>query len=353
MFNNPAYAPDSPNSGPLYSNIGYNLIGLALESVHGKPYDQIIQELILTPAGMSQSTFVTPPNDGSAMLPRFPGDAGWFTSKFGNFDPTGGLWSTPNEMLTLLQALLSNKFLSKAKTRDWFRPLAILPSLYQLVGAPWEIIRPNDIAVAFPRAVTIYTKPGGVTGYAAYAVLVPEYNIALTIHAAGGQSGPAVQALLPLVVKPLIVYADRLARAQAAAKYAGTYRLAGSGNGTSSMTLTATEGPGLAISALTVSGVPILQTLAALQTTPYANFSARLYPTDPDSLGTAHEAFRMLLDQKTRDAGFAELYCASWNWGDPYRYVSEPLDTFVFEIKSGKVVGVNLQGWRTTLQKVA
>lgn len=352
MFNHPSYAPHSPNSGPMYSNIGYNLLGMALEAVHGKSYEEVIHDLILKPLEMTQSTFITPPDNGSAILPRLPSDAGWFTADYANFNPTGGLWSTPDEMLRLLQALLDHQLLDKVATRKWLQPRALLPSLQQLVGISWEIVRPTDLSVNFPRPIDIYTKAGGVNGYAAYAVIIPEYDIALTIHAAGDRPPSAALELLGLVTKPLVAYADQLARSQAAAKYAGTYRLA-AGNSTGTVTLTANDGPGIAITNMTINNVPVLKSFAAMEGVALENLSARLYPTDPDSLGTTKESWRMLLDQKTTNRGFAELNCAGWIMGDPYRYVREPLDTFVFHMQAGRAVSLELLGWLVKLDRVA
>jgi len=164
MFNNLAYAPHSPNSGSMYSNIAYILLGRALEAVYNQTYEAIIQNLILDPVGMPNSTFIPPTNNQTAILPRFPWDADWFVPAFGNLNAVGGLWSTPNDMLKLLQALQSHKLLSAAKLRGWMQPTTFLRSLQQANGVAWEILRPKDLPLAFPRPIDIYTKAGGVPG---------------------------------------------------------------------------------------------------------------------------------------------------------------------------------------------
>lgn len=164
MFNNPSYAPHSPHARAMYSNIAYILLGKALEAVHGKSYEDIIQELILDPVGMDQSTFIPPTDNTTAILPRFPWDASWFVADFGNLNAVGGLWSTPDEMLSLLQALQSHKLLSKAKLRQWMKPRTFLTSMQQYIGLSWEIMRPTDLALNFSRPIEIYTKAGGVPG---------------------------------------------------------------------------------------------------------------------------------------------------------------------------------------------
>jgi hypothetical protein len=353
-FNNPAYTPHSPSSRAMYSNIGYILLGRALSAAHNASYEDVIQSLILDPVGMTSSTFSVPTDNGSAILPRRSEDASWFVSDFGNLNPTGGLWSTPTDLLRLLHALQHGSLLSKPELRAWMQPTTFLRSLHQYVGVAWEIFRIADLPLDFPRAVDVYTKAGGVPGYGSYLVLIPEYDISITINAAGGETSYSSVELLDTVVTALVPYADRVAREQAAAKYAGRYVLE-TPTSNDSLVLSSTSGPGLAIDEMRVNNVSILGALATKQRVPMDNFSARLYPTDPDSLGTQSENWRMLPDQITPAKKlWAGLECMSWNNGDFARYVGEPLDTLVFDMDkdSGEVVSVELLGWRVKLVKV-
>lgn len=350
MFNNPTYAPHSPNSRAMYSNIAYILLGHALATAHNTSYESVIQTLILDPAGMTKSTFTVPTDDGAAILPRRPEDASWFVANFANLNPTGGLWSTPNDMLKLLHALQNGILLSPSELRAWMQPTTFLRSTQQYVGVAWEIFRITDLPLEFPRAIDVYTKAGGVPGYGSYVALIPEFNIAITVNAAGGETSYSSIELLGTLVSAVVPYADALAREQASKKYAGTYKSATSND---TVVLSASSGPGLSIDALTVNSVPVLRALATRQGIRVENFSPRLYPTDPDSLGTEAESWRMLLDQKTPAKKlWGGLECMSWNLGDPARYVGEPLDTFVFHVESEKIVSVELRGWRVKLSKV-
>lgn len=349
-LNDPAYHPRSPDSGPLYSNIGYTLLGMVLEAVHNKSSEQAIHDLVIDPLGLSKTKFTLPEKVSEALLPQSSADGRWFVPDFGNYNPSGGLWSTPNDQLKFLQSILSHKLLSKSATRRWLQPRASLPSLHQAVGESWEILRPTDLDVKTPRAIDVFTKTGGVTGYAAYAAIIPEYDIALTINAAGGHAQDAVSTLFPQLMKMLVAYADKLAQQQVRLEYSGTYKATVAG-ATNSMTLTVDDGPGLAIEDLTMNGVPVLRSLAAIQKIPYESLSARLYPTDSDSLGTGKEVWRILIDRKDREKKFAELACASWNWGDAFRYVTEPLDVVIFTKDANGAVDVELLGWRVKLDR--
>ncbi|KAG9188385.1 hypothetical protein G6011_02308 [Alternaria panax] len=353
-FNNSAYAPRSPESRAMYSNIGYILLGKALEAVYNRSYEDVIQTLIFDPVGMPKSTFVVPEDDGSAILPRRPEDKSWFVADFANLNPTGGLWSTPNEMLKMLHALKNGELLSKAELREWMQPTTFLRSMHQYVGVAWEIFRITDLPLDFPRPIDVYTKAGGVPGYGSYLVSIPEYDISITINAAGGETSYSSIDLLGTITTALIPYADQLARSQTSSRYAGTYVLS-TPIGNDTLVLSSTSGPGLSIDSLTINNVSVINALAKRQNVPSENFSARLYPTDPDSLGTHRENWRMLPDQVTPAKKlWAELECMSWNLGDFARYVSEPLDTFVFHMDAdrAKVTSVRLLGWRVNLVKI-
>ena len=215
MFNNPTYAPHSPNSRAMYSNIAYILLGHALATAHNTSYESVIQTLILDPAGMTKSTFTVPTDDGAAILPRRPEDASWFVANFANLNPTGGLWSTPNDMLKLLHALQNGILLSPSELRAWMQPTTFLRSTQQYVGVAWEIFRITDLPLEFPRAIDVYTKAGGVPGYGSYVALIPEFNIAITVNAAGGETSYSSIELLDTLVSAVVPYADALAREQA------------------------------------------------------------------------------------------------------------------------------------------
>lgn len=344
MFNDPSYAPTSPHAPPLYSNIAFNLLGLALAAAHSKPFATVIHDLIFVPLNMTSSTFSTP---SSGAIPP-PQSSAYLAAPFANYDPSGGAWSTPDDMLRFLHALSVHELLTPAATGRWMRPHALLPSVHQLVGAPWEIFRPTDLAVRPRRPITVYAKAGGVGAYAAYSLLVPEFGIAATLHAAGEKADRAVEDLFPAVVRPLVAYADELARARAGRAYAGRYVAADGSN--SSVLLEVDGGGGLRIGEFVVNGVAALVGLAALQGGARTS-TARVYPIDENANGTGREAWRLVLDGKTSGSSdwFAERDCASWNWGDRARYAGEPLDVMVFGMDGGMATRIVLPGWRTTL----
>ncbi|CAI6339432.1 unnamed protein product [Periconia digitata] len=351
MFNNPLYQPQSPESIPSYSNIAYNLLGMALESVHpNQTFAQIMKKLVFDPADMPSAGYDTPTDPTQAILPG-PGDR-WDYQPFANHDPTGGIWTTPTELHRFAQTLRKHKFLSPAETKRWLQPRSFTSSMLQFVGAPWETIRPTDLGVTPCRPIEVYTKLGGVGGYTAYLVLIPEFDITITINVSGNDANRAITDLFPLLVKGLTKYADEVARKQALEKYAGTYKSSEGGN--SSLTLSLDNGPGLKIGEFMMNGVPVVTALATLQKIPpqVANANARLYPTSKDDGDESTETWRMHVPRPL-DAmdGFAELNCATWTTLDPARFVGTPLEMMKLKVGGEKGVEIELPAWRSTLVK--
>ncbi|KAF2111950.1 beta-lactamase/transpeptidase-like protein [Lophiotrema nucula] len=341
LFNSPQWLPESPGTGPAYSNLAYNLLGIALAKAHGKSYEQVITDLITQPLGLDNTGFERNAK-GGAILPN-PGD-NWWTADFANFNPTGGLWSSANDLLKVEQAILSNRFLSPSETRFWLKPASLTASLHQAVGAPWEIFRPDTLDTTYKRPIDLYTKEGDIPGYASYAILIPEYNVTIAIMVAGNQYSAAIHDLFPMIVEHLVPYTDNLARKQAERKYVGTY----ANSNDSIITVAQDSGPGLTITAWRNDGVDLRKSLSTLVGIPLNNFSIRLYPADPDSFAKT-EKWRLSFEKIKNENSFADQDCQGWVHADNYRYIQERLDELLFTIDDGKAVEVNLPAWRTTL----
>jgi hypothetical protein len=69
--------------------------------------------------------------------------------------------------------------------------------------APWEIYRKEieaNTIINAGRIVDTYSKSGDVGAYSTYIGLVPDYNIGMTILAAGDAPGNSVYAIRDLLV---------------------------------------------------------------------------------------------------------------------------------------------------------
>ena len=95
----------APGTSALYSNFGYDLLGVALANASGKPYADLLKERLLDPLGMKDTAFNPPADakdrlmqghyfDGSPM-PNVPTPVG--------IECAGGLHTTGADMLRLDQ----------------------------------------------------------------------------------------------------------------------------------------------------------------------------------------------------------------------------------------------------------
>ena len=109
----PAFAPGSKR---VYSNSGFVVLGAIIEKVSGLTWSEFIRKEILSPAGMSDTTFdsvggaIPMSRMSPAGLPDKPRPAlGPVLAS-----PAGGMFSTPSDLSRFLTALFGGRLLSKA-----------------------------------------------------------------------------------------------------------------------------------------------------------------------------------------------------------------------------------------------
>ena len=121
-----------PGTGYEYSNVGYSLLGIIVEIVSGVGYERYLHDALLAPGGISHTGYRIPDwgkeelaigyrKDGTrwgTMLdhPLVNGGPGW------HLRANGGLLSTTHDMYDWVQALATNKVLSKPSTDQMFAP---------------------------------------------------------------------------------------------------------------------------------------------------------------------------------------------------------------------------------------
>jgi CubicO group peptidase (beta-lactamase class C family) len=72
-----------PHQQASYSNAGYSLLGLVVQSVTHMQYEEYVHKAILQPLGLGSTTFTTPPEERSA-IPNGPSQ---WTQDLGSGDP--------------------------------------------------------------------------------------------------------------------------------------------------------------------------------------------------------------------------------------------------------------------------
>jgi hypothetical protein len=207
---------------------------------------------------------------------------------------------------------------------------------------PWEIYRVSDLTPS-PRPVDVYTKAGDGVLYAAYIVIIPEYDVGITINVAGLDNYAAGRDLLDLMVQEVVRYFENLAREQARNKYTGKYV-----NDKDSLVLTVDQGPGIKITEWTSQGKPVLKAWAAISGGNDPNVDARIYPVGEN------ERWRVVLEAVTSQrsmTGIYKDYCANWFSVDQFRYQGLPVDEIDFVTEDGVIKGLKVPGLRQELSK--
>ncbi len=139
-INQPATIEFVPGTKWQYSNFGYIVLQLILEDIIGKPYSQIIQDVIFNPLGLTSSTVNIPLNKELKKIEAFPHDNKG-KPKEPVMHPTAlghaGLYTTPTDLakfiIELMQSYkgISNKILSKEMTEKMFNSeIELKPELF-------------------------------------------------------------------------------------------------------------------------------------------------------------------------------------------------------------------------------
>lgn len=114
-----------PGKGREYSNFGYALLGLVIEEVSGKSYNELLQEKICKPAGMKNTLedITAQPIENRAIGYTSDYITGWEKASFLDMSfciGAGQLISTIEDLYLFDQALYSNKLLTDESKNLFF-----------------------------------------------------------------------------------------------------------------------------------------------------------------------------------------------------------------------------------------
>jgi len=165
---------------------------------------------------MSNTTLETP-QESQSVIPQ--GDNFWGVEE-GIQRPTGGIYSSTSDMSKYLRYVLTH-YNGLTHSLNWFHPASYSGSINSFYGMPWEIFRTDRILQHTKRPVTFVTKSGGLPGYFSIIIMLPEYDIGITVLVAG--SSEALAIIRELVTVPLVQGVDAFAAKRADELYGGTY----------------------------------------------------------------------------------------------------------------------------------
>ncbi|KAF2252847.1 beta-lactamase/transpeptidase-like protein [Trematosphaeria pertusa] len=335
------------NTKPIYSSTPFIILGYALESIAGKSFGDCLQ-VVIDALGLA-GTSLEAPDPSRAVIPYDLASTG-FLRKSGEAGPTGGLFSSINDLSKLGRSILNSTFLSPNTTRAWLKPVSFTSDMRSAVGRPWEVYRVDTTSSR--GVIDIFGKGGDWGVYHTWLGLVPDYNIGF-VSAVGGEgdkdwlSGQILDIVLPAL--------EEAAREQADAAYAGTYRAPGGLNST--MTLSTKAGlPGLGVEQWISNGTNILPVISELTGESLTPETFRLLPTNLERKsrnGTMEIAWRTVASSSQPGEGLSALSaCGSWFNVDGTSYGRYAFDEILFTLgPNGKAVKTSPRAFKVELRK--
>ncbi|KAL4863183.1 hypothetical protein BDV12DRAFT_177818 [Aspergillus spectabilis] len=342
-------------ASPAYSNNGLTLLGLAIANLTGKSIEDVYQESIFDPLKLKSSYSQLPPNSESS---RFvvPGPPTGFNLTGGLSAPSGGIFSTLNDLAKFGVGILNSTLLSPAETRRWFKPVTHTSNLHYAIGAPWEIYRYVEPTTGL--VTDIYTKLGDSGNYGSISAYLPEFDAGFSVITASTQTKRSTQTLFLIqqIVDAILPALFAQASTELKRNYAGTYVSTTEGLN-SSITIAASQrgAPGLVITNWISNGTDITKRLPLI-----TNFQDyRLRPAIPLEGESGQAVFRAASVPPpaiaiARDATLFTGFYAADDFAQlgQAQYAGTHLNQFVFDVESdGRVSALSPAAWRVKLEK--
>ncbi|MCW8998555.1 MAG: beta-lactamase family protein, partial [Kangiellaceae bacterium] len=175
-----------PGQGFSYSTHGYTLLSAVMQAAGGKPFEELIAELVTDPLGLSQTK-------AEHLLKNTSNLAGFYTSDGGLYGITpeqnlsnkvagGGLVSTPTDLVRLGAALLNGTMLERTSFDEMVAVQPMFdgsePPQYYTLG--WRHYETSHI-VDKDNKVDVIHHGGVASGANSFLMLVPDHNISIAI----------------------------------------------------------------------------------------------------------------------------------------------------------------------------
>jgi CubicO group peptidase (beta-lactamase class C family) len=215
-----------PGARYSYSNVGFSLLGIVVELVSGKNYEDYLAEALFRPAGMTRTGYLRPgfakgdlavgyrdgERWGTAMdRPWMSDGPGW------HLRANGGILSTLGDMRRWVRALQTDTVLNEAARKEYFAPhVREYPEGNTFYGYGWVTEKTG-------RGTTLIWHNGGNGIYNAYAGFEPENGVVVIVSSniAGKISDTYAERIRRIIFGEYKALDEgRLAG------YTGTYRLA-------------------------------------------------------------------------------------------------------------------------------
>jgi CubicO group peptidase (beta-lactamase class C family) len=184
----------APGTDFRYSSYGANLSGAAIEALAGQEYTAFVADAVFRPLGMRHSGA---DRVGAAAANR----AAFYEVSEGSYKladpvdnsiryPSGGLVSTPSDMLAAGHAFLGHGVVSPATVALLLTPQPLAHGRANPQGYALGIRVANDKRLFDGEVVTtLYSHHGTAVGSTSYFAVYPEYGLVISLLMNTGQDG--------------------------------------------------------------------------------------------------------------------------------------------------------------------
>jgi CubicO group peptidase (beta-lactamase class C family) len=191
-----------PGELAVYCNDGFTMVEQIVLAMTGQSFANFVEANILAPLKMTNSSYLTTvPSDGSFSYPFANGTQ---YQEFVNAYATGGLSSTPGDMMNLAQMILGGGVFQGQRVvsaagiaqmgTDQSTGLLINPSPEWRWGLGWDSVQQPALQAA---GVLGWEKDGGTAFYSSEFFVVPQAQLALMVT---GNSGYDARKLAEMLV---------------------------------------------------------------------------------------------------------------------------------------------------------
>jgi hypothetical protein len=157
---------------------------------------------------------------------------------------------------------------------NWFNPASYSTTTSSFYGMPWEIFRTDRIIPSTSRPVTFVTKGGSHPGYNSIVIMLPEYDLGITILTAGPAS--LIGQIRELITVSTVNAAEEIAQSNLEARYTGIFT---SENINSSLVLAHTDTKGLFIDSFISNSTDVISAWESMLGLEQGSFRIQIIPT--------------------------------------------------------------------------
>lgn len=174
-----------PGTIASYSNLAFDLLADALARAANKPYPQLFEEQITRPLGMKDTTFTPSPDQCKRLMVAEKGASPCDNTLAAI--GSGGVYSTPDDMMRWMQQFLSSDFHHRNNQADRMQTLIYqrtqltkvigmdVPGKADALGLGWVYMAPKN------GRPGIVQKTGGGGGFITYMAMVPQSNVGVFV----------------------------------------------------------------------------------------------------------------------------------------------------------------------------